>query len=120
MNSRGVPVQVWFTMEVQSGAAFHFKPHREIFMADQNLSSRVTFLRIVSLSAMLTPVLLIVAAFAASSDTAGRAQIIVPGMQWTVIGLGAALAVRALYLLAARDSEDRSAAPGLAGHAIAA
>ena len=93
-------------------------------MADQNLTSgaaaRPTFLRLISLSAMLAPVLLIVAAFAAAPDALGRAQIIVPGMQWTVIGLAAALAVRALYLLAARDYAGRDETSVLAHQAVPA
>jgi hypothetical protein len=93
-------------------------------MADQNLSSlatvRPTFLRLFSLSAILAPVLLIVAAFAASSNSVERVQIIVPGMEWTVAGLAVALALRALYLLAARDYAGRNEASGVAGQAVPA
>lgn len=76
-------------------------------MSSQPLSSPVpatprlpapAFEWVFTVCGVLTPMLLIVYAFATSPEAIERAQIVVQGLESTVFALVAALAVRALYV----------------------
>jgi len=99
-------------------------------MSEQILSSKIagasrlpaaTFLGVISACAMAAPLLLVVAAFSAFPDAVERAHFVVAGLRWSVLGLGAALALRAMFLLgeASAAAAGRSE-PGLIAAGAAA